>query len=142
MFLTVTKYSNIGSVAWSKDFLTPELDSAFVTGKEDWDATPTKVGFGYNASSYQVQGRDYSSADGYRGKTLLDPTKPEYVWLNWNYLQSDTTTRRRSTAGHEWGHALGLDHVGGSALMNDVRNRDTIYVPQSDDIKGIQALYP
>lgn len=48
----------------------------------------------------------------------------------------------RSVACHELGHLLGLaDLSSGTAIMNNNRNRGTLYTPQKDDINGVHAGY-
>lgn len=99
-----TKQPNISAVAWREDFVFRQLYTSFITAKGDWDATPTRVGFAMNTTSPQVKALDYSNADGYIGRTYVDNTKPEVMYLNWYYLGADTTNapnRVRSTAGHE-----------------------------------------
>jgi hypothetical protein len=47
-----------------------------------------------------------------------------------------------SVAGHEQGHGFGLGESSvNPALMNQNRDRETIYKPQQDDINGINAIY-
>lgn len=94
-----------------------------------------------NTSAPQMTILDYSSADGYNGKTFVDNTKPDDIYLNWYYLSSANDTQRRSTTGHEIGHALGLDHTANPALMNNVRDRNVIYTPKDEDINGVNAIY-
>lgn len=70
-------------------------------------------------------------------------------WYDWDLYNNVYTTQnfnaneRRSVAGHEWGHALGLDddNPGSGSLMDQSRDRNTIYVPQVDDRSGINAQY-
>jgi predicted Zn-dependent protease len=38
---------------------------------------------------------------------------------------------------HELGHAFGLDHCTVTSVMNQSRDRDTIYLTQDDDIDGL-----
>jgi hypothetical protein len=140
--LNGTKQPNIVAVAWKEQLLFRGLYNPFIAAKNDWDATPTKIGFAMNSSAPEIIVGDYSSNDGYRGYTLIDNTKPEKLNLNWFYLSADDDTKRRSTSGHELGHALGLDHTANAALMNDARDRATIYTPTTEDINGIKAMYP
>ncbi len=142
------KWSNPGSIRFVSYIQITELSQAFFDAKLDWDATPTRIGLVYDAANPQVKGYNYTEADNNYGKTIPYYSGSTYtsalVYLNWYYLQSQGANFRRSVAGHEWGHALGLNDENSvtNALMNQGRNRNTIYTPQSDDINGINAQYP
>jgi Matrixin len=140
--LNNTKQPNVAAIAWKEQLFFRSLYGPFITAKNDWDATPTKIGFAMNNSAPEIIIQDYSSTDGYNGKTLVDNTKPDEINLNWRYLSADDDTKRRSTSGHELGHALGLDHTANTALMNDKRDRAAVYTPMTEDINGIKAVYP
>lgn len=59
--------------------------------------------------------------------------------LNQNITNSNVA---RSTANHEFGHALGLDDLdSGRAIMNHNRDRTTLYAPQVDDKNGVKYVY-
>ncbi len=133
-YLRFTSYINI----------TP-LSQAFFDAKGDWNATPTDVYLVYDTSSPVITGYNYNDVDGRDAYTCCR-TMPYFsnvtINMNSNYLLSHSTGYQRGTAGHEWGHALGLDHTSGQVLMSISRNRETIIAPQQDDINGINALYP
>ena len=60
------------------------------------------------------------------------------ILLNRNMLDTMTSATKQSTACHEFGHAFGLsDLTSGTAIMNNNRNRGTLYTAQSDDISGV-----
>ena len=94
---------------------------------------------------------NYSAVD-WDGVTHLDPSLTAnpytsgYATLNWYFLQNYVINKRISVASHELGHVLGLDHNTGCVLMviDSATRYDTcgIYTPQSDDVAGVQALYP
>ncbi|MFC4619539.1 matrixin family metalloprotease [Camelliibacillus cellulosilyticus] len=47
----------------------------------------------------------------------------------------------RTAAGHELGHGIGLDQSSSKAMMSSSRDRTKVYVPQTDDINGVNARY-
>lgn len=124
----------------------PELYNAFNQARLDWYYTPTLITFVVDEYNPQIDGYGYSSSDGFDG-FVWPSWSGGYIshanmWLNWYYLQGQSVNYRRGTAGHEWGHCFGLDETTGQVLMNPNRDRNTIYTPQSDDIDGINYLYP
>jgi Matrixin len=126
--------------------ITREFYPPFVTAKNNWDATKSKVEFAMNTTSPQLIVVDYKSPDGFDAKTAVDNTKPEYIWLNYTYLFGNTDTQLRSTTGHEIGHALGLDHppkTTSQILMYTLqyRDRNVLYTPQTDDVNGVNSIY-
>ncbi len=145
--LNGTKQPNISAIAWKEQLITREFYTPFVTAKNDWDATKSKVGFAMNTTSPEMIVLDYKSTDGYDAKTLVDNTKPEYIYLNYTYLFGNNSTELRSTNGHEIGHALGLDHppkTGTTQILMYTlayRNRNVLFTPQTDDVNGVNAIY-
>lgn len=66
-----------------------------------------------------------------------------YLNLN-NSSVAAAGTISQSTACHEFGHALGLNHFSSttvSAVMNTSRNRNTVYTPKTDDVNAINYTY-
>ena len=63
--------------------------------------------------------------------------------LNTYSLGGKSANFRQSVACHEQGHGFGLgdENSISPAVMNQNRNREVIYTPQSDDLLGIYALY-
>lgn len=65
-----------------------------------------------------------------------------YGYLNAWFPDIGQTNVARSAANHELGHVLGLDELySGRAIMNLRRDRTSIYLPQTDDLNGIAAIY-
>ncbi|MBI4311737.1 MAG: matrixin family metalloprotease [Chloroflexi bacterium] len=55
-----------------------------------------------------------------------------------------SATERRSVANHELGHLLGLwenNSPGYNAIMDQNRDRSSIYVAQTDDINGVNSIH-
>lgn len=140
------EWPNPGSVRFVSYVQITELSQAFFDAKTDWDATPTRIGLVYDAGNPQVEGYNYSENDGYNGKTVSSFSGSTYlnakIYLNWYYLSSNTANQRRGTAGHEWGHALGLGDTSGAVLMNPGRDRSVVFVPQPNDISCMNSQYP
>lgn len=69
------------------------------------------------------------------------------IVLNDNELRIESTNFIQSVIVHELGHALCLDDnpsnttTPNASIMNHRRTRDTIYVPQLDDINGVKNAY-
>ncbi|WP_053784084.1 zinc metalloprotease [Paenibacillus xylanivorans] len=123
------------------------IKSAWQSAVSDWKNKQSKVEFVYSSSS-DSKLHSYHSAD----KTLYGEMQwtsdlLKFVtkfngYINNNANNITTTNVARSTANHELAHAMGLDHVSGTSVMNSNRDRATIYLPQTDDVNGINARYP
>ena len=141
------KWANPLSVRYASQIQIFDLTTAFYNARGVWNASTSHMYLTPDTGSPQVIGYSYTSADGNNGYSELHWSgtyfTQNYLYLNWNYLQYDTASRRQGTAGHEWGHCVGLDHEYSlEVLMNPNRNRDNTYIPQPDDIMGISAIYP
>lgn len=115
-----------------------------------WDQTST--GFGYTttcaANVVSLLDANYSAVewDGLAQITVIGTTTVNaWAYLNYFYTQTYDTNATISVAAHELGHVLGLNHEVGAVLMN-VTTGDRYYtlgvfLPQQDDVNGINAMY-
>lgn len=79
--------------------------------------------------------------DLYPSSSTLKPTVKKFVCYMNSAQGGWTNTTAQSTGVHELGHVIGLDHVNGTAIMNENRNRAVIYTVQTDDRNGFNAIY-
>lgn len=63
------------------------------------------------------------------------------IYINQRLCDSEGTNYKQSVMSHEIGHAFGLDHSTATAIMNHSRDRNTVYIMQSDDISGLNASW-
>lgn len=123
------------------------IKSAWQSAVSDWKGKQSKVEFVYSSSSdsklHSFHSTDKSLYGEMRWNTdLLGFVTKFNGYINNNATNITTTNVARSTANHELAHAMGLDHVSGTSIMNSSRDRTKIYVPQIDDVNGINARYP
>ncbi|SFE87446.1 Matrixin [Paenibacillus algorifonticola] len=128
--------------------------AAFDSAVSDWNSSQSKIKFNLsalNVSSLNKVGTQDVDNPSLYGVCITYPisgtAKISYFTADLNIGNPNVVNyskTRRSTAGHELGHALGLDHVSVlvTAIMNSSRDRETVYTPQTDDINGVNALYP
>jgi hypothetical protein len=118
--------------------------SAFQQALTDWNNSQGMRRFVGGTSSAPGAIDTYNENDGAYGKSVwyYDSDGCITSWASkLNDYYGNTFTTARSSANHELGHILGLDHTTNWAIMQVGRDRNVIYVPQTDDINGINALY-
>ncbi len=113
----------------------------------DWNSIGAKPVTTWSSGSSNVLD-SYTEADNRYGKTLITCVfgfenrftsyansnyGPDYNW--------DTFGMRRVT-GHELGHGLGLGHSNFWAIMNTNSPLTGPYLPQTDDLNGLNSMYP
>lgn len=140
--MTVT-YAWGASMPFSSDWKT-----AFNAAASDWSAAPTNVDYAYYSASGNKLGivdKPGGSAGYFWGATDAYGYLTSFSAagnINQAVTGTYTSTMKRSTAGHELGHGLGLGEENlRAALMNQNRNRSTVYKPQQDDTDGVNFLY-
>lgn len=121
--------------------------NAFETAISDWNGKPTKEDFSYSASTTQMTINTYDAQDGNYGIASYSPSSGNFSYCNpsgnirTNISASNNALR--STAAHELGHCISLDHSNvANAVMRTGRDRDIIYQVQQDDVDGVNKKYP
>lgn len=125
----------------------PTHKDAFELAIGDWNRVQSKKSFRQGSSNapgvldtYQTNEKELGVANIVYNKE----TKCVIAWaskINSFYPETHYLTAARSVGNHELGHVLGLDHTNNPAIMNINRDRQSMYLPQTDDINGVNALY-
>lgn len=141
---------------WGNNLQTPGTlwRTAFEQARDDWNTRNTKPRWYFYPSTGAVVLNTYSMQDSANG--LMEPPQSWYwnqttnqitrCYLFGNTYYSNSGSRpylqKRSTAGHEMGHCMGVDHSNvADALMRSGRNREVIFSPWQDDVNAINAKY-
>ncbi len=125
--------------------------TAFNSARSDWNYTPTPVWFTY--TSYWLDQHYFAALPlGVNGP--LGSTSDTCSWpgnqriataseLNTSRLDSKSTNYKQSVASHELGHFIGIRHSYiNPSVMNESRNRESIYEAMYDDECGVNDRYP
>lgn len=113
---------------------------------DDWNDA-CSANFYYSSGAISELNSMHDDDDELLGWTYTYPNTDGSVAYFFGYLNAwspyiGQTNVARSSANHELGHVLGLDELySGRAIMNLHRDRTSIYLPQTDDLNGIAAIY-
>jgi len=160
MCFTVNAYVLSGD-AWGGGSLDPlyyiestQYDTALDTSVDDWNDESMDSGdFDEtgNPSTADVEIEDVDLVVGWAGQTAnsvyITTIMSSTVQLNEYYLDGYSTDERRCTIAHELGHVWGLDHEDDDEIRALMYSWHTqrwywgIYVPQDDDVDGVNAIY-
>ncbi len=123
------------------------LKDAWRQAITDWHGKQSKVRFTYSSSTTDGYLNSYYES----GTSTYGTMYVQWDWLNYvTYFNGELNAGHskitdsnvaRSTANHELGHAMGLDHTTNNSIMDTGRTRSITYVPQTDDVNGINNLY-
>ena len=132
------------SIPWTSYATGPDQSATFAA-KDAWNNTPTKVLISGSGTYIQIHNGNYGNT-GWYGQTYftcssgvfqapVDSYINDYYGTSGNHLQA--------VVGHEFGHALGLGHSSDcNALMYTYPYTCGVYTPQTDDVNGLNAVYP
>lgn len=122
--------------------------NAFNQAAADWNDVHNDINFYENSSSQNTVYADVVAEDmggAYDVLVWVNSTQTRFssfsAFINTLLPQGTNARAWRGSAGHEFGHILGLGHVGTANLMNGARNRNSIYTPQSGDIAGVYDIH-
>ncbi|GGB72904.1 peptidase [Fictibacillus barbaricus] len=122
------------------------IKTGFIDAMTNWENKTVWNDFFYNSNSLNTLNSWYEVSSSYYGRNtsygvsdgVADYFKSEVNSGNSNITKINVA---KSTATHELGHAMGIDHNDINSIMNSARNREVLYMPQTDDINGIAAIY-
>lgn len=146
---TVHLSSKTASYQWGNNLQISgsSLRTAWETAINDWANTAT-TNFYYTPYSENNLNTIHEEDSCLYGRIYyLETSGSILLSFSANLNASNTTlatnsTVARSTANHEFGHALGLDDLSsGTSIMNSNRDRTQIFIPRYDDQLGVQAIY-
>lgn len=140
-------YGKTGSFKWGSNIQISgsTVRTAWETAIEDWDEACSAYFYYASLSESTLDSQHIDDSEHYGDMEVYAPSGSVHYfhgYINaWNTNISRSNVAR-STANHELGHVLGLaDLRSGVAIMNQRRERTSIYVPQNDDLAGIEEIY-
>ncbi|GAW30478.1 matrixin family metalloprotease [Carboxydocella sp. JDF658] len=131
-----------------------DLQTAANNAAKSWMNASSKLSLTYNNSGTVALTSTYNSKSNLSGYTTLqtdfgglgNTIIGARVIINTYVTNKYNSTQKQSVLGHEFGHVWGLGDSGDLwALMypsDEERNYRGTYLPRSDDIAGINAIYP
>jgi matrixin len=144
--------SNLLQVPYRNDPFLPPTGAyltAFNSARSNWNGTATPVLFSSAPSGTHSFMAYAMGTDGPYGHATWACTWTAGIRiastaeLNTSRLSFQGPTVKQSVASHELGHFIGIRHSTVTpAVMNDNRNRLTVYTAQVDDICGVNHRYP
>lgn len=116
----------------------------------NWNATPTRALISTATSGGHIVYAGSYSWSGYgvyipltHSSTQTTSFKIQLNSKNINSVATNFDNFVQSTMTHELGHALGInDRSGSTYIMGSSRDRNSLTTPQTDDINGVNAMWP
>lgn len=144
-------YGNVVPYKWGTYTDTPgKWRDAFLNANYAWNNGTSDVQWGYAPdNSYSIEQVYYYASPSQYGRTQLSSSNGYWTlaWAEINQYSLETVGEKsaifkQSVACHEEGHSLGLDDNNNTAtIMDQNRNREFIFNPQTDDINGVNQIY-
>ncbi|MFB5086520.1 matrixin family metalloprotease [Psychrobacillus sp. PGGUH221] len=127
------------------------LDDGSSVIKSGWSAadsawyTASSINFTVNTSSVNTLNSWYEYSSTYYGRMTTTHSDGKVTKFAGDLNSGNTNITKsnvaKSTGVHEFGHAIGIAHTGGTSIMNSSRDRTTMHTPQTDDKNGVNAIY-